>query len=83
MKQLERLVSLLIVLSFALLIACVIGCEESIPWKKTLNCPLYSIFKQGLITFQFLLSQSPERAYNTLQILLERAQNVLFSQTNG
>lgn len=55
-KRSERLVSLLIVLGFGLLIAYLMGQENSIPWKKTLSCPLYSVFKQGLINFQFLLA---------------------------
>ena len=78
MKQSARLVSLLIVLSFGLLISSLMGLDKKIPWKKTLGCPLYSVFKQGLINFQFLLAHSITNAVNTLINLLENAQNVLF-----
>ena len=49
MKKSSRLVSLLIILSFGLLIAYLMGQGDKIPWKKTLGCPLYSVFKKGLI----------------------------------
>lgn len=78
MKQSARLVSLLIILSFGVLIASLMGLNEKIPWKKTLGCPLYSLFKQGLITFQFLVAHSITDAINTLLTLLENAQNVSF-----
>jgi len=78
MKRSERLVSLLIILGFGLLIAYLMGQEDSIPWKKTLSCPLYSVFKQGLINFQFLLAKSLTEAIKTILHLLERAQNVIF-----
>jgi Transposase DDE domain len=70
-----RLVSLLIILSFGVLIACLMGQEQKIPWKKTLDCPLYSVFKQGLIRFQFLLAQSVVGVLETLLNLLELAKN--------
>ena len=73
-----RLVSLLIILSFGVLIACLMGQEQKIPWKKTLDCPLYSTFKQGLIRFQFLLAQSIDGVLKTLSNLLEVAKNLIF-----
>lgn len=79
MKESKRLVALLILLSFGLLFASLVGREEKIPWKKTINYPLYSLFKQGLVTLQFLLSKSSELAAETIQILLEKIQNVLFA----
>ena len=78
MKHSYRLISLLIILGFALLIACLMGQDDHIPWKKTLNCPLYSIFKQGLINLQFLLAKSLTGALDLILTLLERAQYVLF-----
>ena len=78
MKRSERLVSLLIILGFGMLIAYLMGQDDSIPWKKTLRCPLYSVFKQGLINFQFLLAKSLTEAIKTILNLLERAQNVIF-----
>jgi len=74
MKHSQRLVSLLIVLSFGLLIASLIGQRETIPWKKTIGYPLYSIFRKGMITLQFLfahslteLTQAIQKAFITLQ----------------
>ena len=78
MKQSYRLISLLIILGFALLIACLMGQGNKIPWKKTLGCPLYSVFKQGLINFQFLVARSLTEAIEAILNLLERAQNVIF-----
>jgi hypothetical protein len=51
------------------------GQEQKIPWKKTLDCPLYSVFKQGLIRFQFLLAQSVASVLETLLNLLDLAKN--------
>jgi hypothetical protein len=73
-----RLISLLIILSFGVLIACLMGQEQKIPWKKTLDCPLYSVFKQGLIRFQFLLAQSVLGVLETLLNLLELVKNGAF-----
>lgn len=78
MKQPPRLVCLVIILGFALLIACLMGQDDKIPWKKTLGYPLYSIFKQGLINFQFLVAQSVTRAIQTIQNLFETAQYAIF-----
>lgn len=78
MKKSERLVSLLIILGFGLLIAYLMGQNDNIPWKKTLGCPLYSIFKQGMINFQFLLAHSLNQAIQTVLNLLERAQFLIF-----
>lgn len=77
MKKSARLISLLIILGFGLLIAYLMGLNEKIPWKKTLGCPLYSVFKKGLINFQFLLAQSVTAAINTVLNLLESAKNVI------
>lgn len=78
MKKSPRLVSLLIILSFGLLIAFLMGQNHKIPWKKTLSCPLYSVFKQGLINFQFLVARSLTEAIDAILSLLERAQNAIF-----
>lgn len=73
-----RLVTLLIILTFALMFASIVGYGQAIPWKKTLGYPLYSTFKQGLITLQFLLAQSLTVAIHTIQKALERAHNAIF-----
>ena len=78
MTKSARLVTLLIVLAFGLLMASLVGYDQPIPWKKTLGYPLYSVFKQGLITLQFLLAQSLIVASQTIQSALERLQNVNF-----
>ena len=73
-----RLVSLLIILSFGVLIACLMGQKQKILWKKTLDYPLYSVFKLGLICFQFLLAQSVAGVLETLLNLLKLAKNGAF-----
>jgi len=78
MTHSPRLISLLIILSFGMLIAYLMGAEDKIPWKKTLGCPLYSVFKQGLINFQRCMAQSLTDAIETILNLLERAKNVIF-----
>lgn len=78
MKKSERLVSLLTILGFGLLIAYLMGQNDNIPWKKTLGYPLYSIFKQGMINFQFLVAHSLNQAIQTVLNLLERPQYVIF-----
>jgi hypothetical protein len=79
MKESKRLVSLLIILSFGLLIASLVGYCEKIPWKKTIGYPLYSVFKQGMIILQFLLGKSLKRAIQAIQNALERGQHFAFS----
>lgn len=74
MKKSERLVSLLIILGFALLIAFLMGQRVKIPWKNTLGYPLYSVFKQGLIHFQFLVAQSVTDAIEDILNLLKNNQ---------
>ena len=83
MKESKRLVSLLIILSFSLLIAYLMGQNTKIPWKKTLKCPLYSVFKQGLINLQFLISRSLKKAVNTIISCLKRANYIMFSKSDG
>lgn len=78
MTKSARLVTLLIILAFGLLMASLVGYDQPIPWKKTLGYPLYSVFKQGLITLQFLLAQSLIVASQAIQSALERLQNVNF-----
>ncbi len=73
-----RLISLLIIMSFGLLIACLTGQDDKIPWKKTLGCPLYCVFKQGLINFQRSVAQSLTDTIETILNLLEGAKNVIF-----
>lgn len=78
MTKAARLVTLLIILTFALMFASIVGYGQAIPWKKTLGYPLYSVFKQGLITIQFLLPKSLILAVQTIQAALEGVQNASF-----
>ena len=75
MTKSARLVTLLVILTFALMFASVVGYGQAIPWKKTLGYPLYSVFKQGLITLQFLLAQSLTIAIQAIQTALKSIQN--------
>jgi hypothetical protein len=72
MKKSERLVTLLIILCFALLIAFLFGKKDTIPWRKTIGYPLYSVFKQGLKSFQFLIAHSLHDTIETILNLLNR-----------
>jgi hypothetical protein len=76
MTKSARLVTLLIILTFGLLFASIVGYGQPIPWKKTLGCPLYSVFKQGLITLQFLLAKSLTLALQTILSALNSIQNL-------
>lgn len=77
MKISARLVTPLVILGFALLMACVVGYGQDIPWKKTLGYPLYGVLKQEIITLQFLTAKSLTLAIQTLQISLQNLKNVL------
>lgn len=83
MKISARLVTLLVILGFALLMASLVGYGQDIPWKKTLGYPLYSVFKQGLITLQFLIAKSVTLAIQTLQSALESLKNLRLQKTDG
>ena len=78
MTKSARLVALLIILGFGLLIAFLMGQDHKIPWKKTLGCPLYSVFKQGLINFHHLVARSLSKAVDAILNLLHKAKNVIF-----
>lgn len=72
MKKSERLVTLLIILCFALLIAFLLGKKDTIPWKQTIGYPLNSVFKQGLKNFQFLIAHSLHDTIDAILNLLNR-----------
>jgi hypothetical protein len=52
MKNSARLLTLLVILSIAVVLIYCMGVGSKIPWKRTLNCPLLSIFKKGILNFQ-------------------------------
>lgn len=78
MKEAKRLVSLLIILCFALIISHLMVQKTKIPWKKTLGYPLYSQFKQGLINFQFIVVRSIKKTIQIVLYFIENAHSILF-----
>jgi hypothetical protein len=69
-KYLEKL---LIVLGFATVCVFLIGTLTKIPWRKTVGCKLRSLFRQGFLNIQYLISQSPILAIEKLEELLSTA----------
>ena len=58
MKHSERLIKLLIIMSLATLFIYLVGCQQKIPFRKTVNCPLYSCFTAGLKKLRRLIVYS-------------------------
>lgn len=73
----ERLTKLLIILSIATLFAYLIGIQQKIPFRKTVNCPLRSYFREGLLQIQHLISQSVLLTINWLSSLLLSASSLI------
>jgi transposase len=78
----ERLTKLLIVMGLATLFVYLIGVRQKIPFRKTLNCPLRSYFRAGLLQMQHLMSQSVLLTINWLISLLSSA-STLFQKNGG
>ncbi len=57
-----RLLKLLGVLSIASVLIYSLGIGSKVAWKKTLNCPVWSTFRSGLIRFQHKLAKGAEIA---------------------
>lgn len=66
MKDSKRLTSLLIILSIAAFLIYSVGITINATWKKTLHCPLWSVFRRGMITFQRTFGQGLLAAINLL-----------------
>ena len=66
MKKSSRLLTLLIILSVASVLLYCMGLDSKIPWKKTLGCPLWSLFKQGMISFQHAAAKGLKAALRFL-----------------
>ena len=66
MKDSKRLTSLLIVLSCAAFLLYSVGINIKAPWKKTLQCPLWSVFKRGMTSFQRAVRKGLETAIDLL-----------------
>lgn len=62
MKISARLLTLLVIMSIASLLLYCMGLDSKIPWKKTLKCPLWSLFKQGMINFQHAAAKGVDAA---------------------
>lgn len=60
MKISQRLTTLLIIMSIAALLLYCMGLDSKTPWKKTLRCPLWSLFRQGMINFQHAAAKGVE-----------------------
>jgi hypothetical protein len=69
-KYLEKL---LIVLGFATICVFLMGTLLKIPWRKTVGYQLRSIFRQGFLNIQYLISQSLTQAIEKLEELLSTA----------
>lgn len=74
MKMDSRLITLLVIMSLAALLLYCMGIVASkIPWKKTLKCPLWSLFKQGMINFQHQATKGMKCAIDLLFQALDHA----------
>jgi Transposase DDE domain len=82
MKDPKRLTKLLIIMGLATLLVLLVGFQSSIPWKKTVNCPLHSRFRNGLLQFQYLISSSVSSAIMLLESLASSA-FVLIQKSEG
>jgi len=77
MKISARLLTLLIIMSLASLLLYCMGLDSKTPWKKTLECPLWSLFKQGMINFQHAAAKGVEAALRFLFNSLNKAAKLL------
>lgn len=77
MKESSRLLKLLAILSIAALLLYCMGVDSKTPWKRTLKCPLWSLFRQGMINFQHAVAKGVEVALELLLNSLARADRVL------
>jgi len=73
MKLSQNLEKLLIILGFAAICVFLMGIASKIPWRKTVGYKLRSIFRQGFLNIQYLLSQSAMFAIEKLEQLLSTA----------
>ena len=83
MKKKERLVSLMIVLGLAMVMAYLAGWTEKIRFKKTLKCPERSRFRAGLLVLQFKISQTLGKAIRWMNQLLNNADSLIFPKSDG
>ena len=74
MKNSNRLLTLLIIVSIAALLIYLIGVIRKTKWKKTVGCPLWSVFKRGMIYLQTILAQNLQEAACILLKTMQQAQ---------
>jgi transposase len=79
----SRLDTLLIILCFGLTIGYLAGLKVKIPWKRTVNAALYSVFKQGLKELQFWLARGLEKTMALVAELFKNPCKSLFSKSDG
>ena len=77
-----RLIKLLIVMGLATLLVYLIGARQKIPFRKTVNCPLRSYFRAGLLQMQYLMSKSIFLTIDSLASLLSSA-SILIQKSGG
>jgi hypothetical protein len=80
MKISERLTTLLVIMSIAALLLYCMGLDSKTPWKKTLRCPLWSLFRQGMINFQHAAAKGVEAALIFMFSSLDRVGQLLGNQ---
>ena len=78
MKDFGRLAKLMAAVSMATLITCLMGLTQKIPFKKTVNSPLHSLFTRGLRFIQNFIDHSPPLLENFLSSAIQ-----LFSLSEG
>ena len=69
----QYLEKLLIILGFATICVFLMGTLLKRPWRKTVGYQLRSIFRQGFLNIQYLISQSAMQAIEKLEELLSTA----------
>lgn len=73
----KRLVSLLIILGMATLVAYLAGKQVKIPFKQTVNYLLKSPFRQGLSQLRFYFAKSLKKTISWILKLLDAAKTVI------
>jgi len=73
MKIASRLLTLLVIMSLAALLLYCMGISSRTPWKQTLKCPLWSLFKQGMINFQHQAAKGMKGTINYIFQALDLA----------
>lgn len=72
-----RLMTLFILMSLATLLVYCMGLHTKIPWKKTINYPLRSLFRQGMVNFQHRAAKGLECAWKFILESLARVKEIL------